>query len=248
MGWAAPETGDSPAAIHERLVEETWQEAVRWNSGLDISALAGSHREIVINTWRKAEKDISVSPAGSINGLDVVVETFRATLAACGSNDEDLARRCFDYYWSRRTGVFSAFDDAVPALESLGPRCKLAVITNGPCVTQRDKLEVLGLDRYFDLIVCSGDVGAAKPDAAIFRHVLERLGAGPEATVHVGDNLMADVAGANGAGLTSVWLNRTGHVPGPEDAVPAYEIASLSELEAIVRARRQTAGRVSLDA
>ena len=45
-----------------------------------------------------------------------------------------------------------------------------------------------------------------------------------------GDNLAADVAGANAAGLTSVWLNRYGAVRDKGDPEPAVEISSLSEL------------------
>ena len=56
-------------------------------------------------------------------------------------------------------------------------------------------------------------------------------GATGEAGVwHVGDNLVTDVAGANAAGLTSVWLNRAGAARSAADAVPALEITTLADL------------------
>ncbi|MCH7739066.1 MAG: HAD family hydrolase, partial [Chloroflexi bacterium] len=49
----------------------------------------------------------------------------------------------------------------------------------------------------------------------------------------VGDALQTDVAGANAAGATSVWLNRAG-VPNDSEVKPDYEIRSLTEVPALV--------------
>ncbi|MDQ1562703.1 MAG: hydrolase / 5-amino-6-(5-phospho-D-ribitylamino)uracil phosphatase [Actinomycetota bacterium] len=52
----------------------------------------------------------------------------------------------------------------------------------------------------------------------------------------IGDSLENDIAGAHAAGITSVWLNRTGEAL-PSGAVePDHVIASLSELPALLRA------------
>jgi HAD superfamily hydrolase (TIGR01549 family) len=62
----------------------------------------------------------------------------------------------------------------------------------------REQLHGLGL---LDVpIVASGEVGAAKPDPAVFRHALELLGARPDRTLHVGDS-EADADGARAAGM-----------------------------------------------
>jgi putative hydrolase of the HAD superfamily len=49
-------------------------------------------------------------------------------------------------------------------------------------------------------VVTSADAGAPKPDPAIFRLALDRLGVAPERALHVGDS-PEDEAGARGAGL-----------------------------------------------
>jgi len=219
----------------DRLADEALMEASKAGLALDMPALSDCYRSVSVKLWRKADDDIWVNAPRSINGLDIMLEAFRQALAACGCHDDAIVRRCFDYYWSQRAGIFQAYDDVVSTLESLRPSCKLAVITNGPCVTQPDKLEILGLDRYFDLIVCSGEVGASKPDPVIFRHTLYELQATPAGSLHVGDQLVPDVGGANGAGLTSVWINRTGHQRSPADPQPTYEITTLLDLKPIVR-------------
>ena len=62
---------------------------------------------------------------------------------------------------------------------------------------------------------------------------MDPAGCAPYRLLHVGDSLENDVAGANGAGARSVWLNRTGRANDTSHA-PAYEIASLADLGAIL--------------
>jgi putative hydrolase of the HAD superfamily len=59
------------------------------------------------------------------------------------------------------------------------------------------------LDALFDVLVFSGDVGMAKPDLAIYRLTVERLGLEPGECVFV-DDLAVNVRGAALAGLVGV--------------------------------------------
>ena len=51
--------------------------------------------------------------------------------------------------------------------------------------------------------------------------------------MHIGDSLETDVAGANGVGAASVWLNRQCE-PNDSAIAPDHEIRSLADLERIV--------------
>ena len=110
---------------------------------------------------------------------------------------------------------------------------QLGLITNGPSEHQRSRIEPLGLDRYFEAIAVSGELGVRKPDPAIFRHVLRALSVTPAAAVYVGDSLEADVAGAKAAGMAEVWLNRDGRAVSG-DHEPDAEIATLAELPGLL--------------
>lgn len=61
--------------------------------------------------------------------------------------------------------------------------------------------------QYFDAMTFSDEVGIRKPDPKIFRLTTHKLKAKPSETVHVGDNLRADVWGAKGAGLKAIHLD-----------------------------------------
>jgi putative hydrolase of the HAD superfamily len=102
---------------------------------------------------------------------------------------------------------------------------RLAIVSNWD-VSLYDVLERTGLRRLVDAVAISAELGVAKPDPAIFRVALERLGVDAAGAVHVGDSLEHDVAGARAAGLEAVLVVR--------DGAPARDgvrtVASLSEL------------------
>jgi putative hydrolase of the HAD superfamily len=75
----------------------------------------------------------------------------------------------------------------------------LVVVANWD-VSVHDRLRELGLAPYFDAVVSSADVGAAKPDRRIFDTALARLGVPAARALHVGDS-PADEEGARAAGL-----------------------------------------------
>ncbi|MEM2057998.1 MAG: HAD family hydrolase, partial [Thermoproteota archaeon] len=95
-------------------------------------------------------------------------------------------------------------------LAALRGRFRLGVISNGPSDIQRYKLKLFDLEREFDPIVISGEVGVAKPDPAIFRRALELARVSPPEALYVGDSPVYDIVGAKGVGMQMVWVNRNG--------------------------------------
>jgi putative hydrolase of the HAD superfamily len=102
---------------------------------------------------------------------------------------------------------------------------RLAVVSNWD-VSLHDVLERTGLRPLVDAVVISAELGVAKPDPAIFRAALDRLGAGPDGALHVGDSVEDDVAGARAAGLEAVLVARNG-APAPEGVRAVRSLAEL---------------------
>lgn len=76
-----------------------------------------------------------------------------------------------------------------------------------------DWLAAAGVLELVDGVVTSAEVGAAKPDARIFRRALELAGVDADQAVHVGDSPDNDVTGARAAGLRAVLVTRDGEAP-----------------------------------
>jgi putative hydrolase of the HAD superfamily len=84
---------------------------------------------------------------------------------------------------------------------------KLAVVSNWD-VSLAEALERVGLAPLLDCVVTSAEAGAAKPDPAVFRLALERLGVPPERAIHLGDTPDLDLVGAEAAGIEAVLVRR----------------------------------------
>lgn len=148
------------------------------------------------------------------------------THASLAANESDAIFEAYLEAWPRHLRLF---DDALPALEALRSRYRLALISNGLGRDQRLKLDRLGLHDYFEVCVISEEVGVTKPEPGIFAHTLEALGVTSEVALHAGDNPHHDVAGARAHGMRGVWVNRRGgRFDGPGDA--DAEVNDLGEL------------------
>lgn len=129
-------------------------------------------------------------------------ESIRRALAAAG-DDEALAHEAFEVFFAERQRV-DCYHDVMPALERLAGRYTLMALTNGNA-----DLERVGLAAWFrGGFIGAREFGVAKPDPRIFLAACERLGCAPGEVLHVGDDPLLDVAGAQSAGLHAGWIER----------------------------------------
>jgi putative hydrolase of the HAD superfamily len=115
------------------------------------------------------------------------------------------------------------YPDVVPALEAMrGSGLRLAIVSN---FDERlgGILDGLGLADRVDAVVASSELGVAKPNPAIFRHALGRLGVDARQAIHVGDHALEDVEGAQGAGMAALHLRRGAPGSGCPDLLAAAE-------------------------
>jgi len=94
--------------------------------------------------------------------------------------------------------------DALDAFRALG--LKLVVVSNANG-RARFLLQRLGLASRLEMVLDSHEEGVEKPDPRFFRIAMERSGASPESTMHVGDLYHVDVDGARAAGLRPMLLD-----------------------------------------
>ena len=128
--------------------------------------------------------------------------------------------------------TWDVFPDVVPALAALRDMsAALGIVSNFDSRVLRI-LDGLGLARWFASVTLSSQVGATKPDPAIFARALARHGIDPSRALHVGDSPGEDGDGAVAAGLRAVLIDRAGrHADRPGLA----RIGSLSALPGLIR-------------
>ena len=108
------------------------------------------------------------------------------------------------------------------------------IITNGFEEVQFIKLEKSNLAQYFEEVITSENAGQKKPHPTIFDFALNLTGAKKEESLMIGDNLEADILGAQQFGIDQVYFN-------PEKASHqvsvTHEISDLKQLIPILEDR-----------
>lgn len=151
-----------------------------------------------------------------------------AALADEAGGDPAAGERVADAFSDERDhGDVRPLPGAETAVERLAGEYRLGIVTNGAPEMQVQKLEALPFADAFETVVYAGYDAPSKPDPAPFYRGLDALDATPERSVHVGNSLESDVAGAAAAGVRSVWLGNGVESPSP---TPDYRIESLREL------------------
>jgi HAD superfamily hydrolase (TIGR01509 family) len=117
-------------------------------------------------------------------------------------------------------------DGVRPALAALRDHGLTLVVVSNANGTLRAHLDRIGLASHVDIVIDSQDEGVEKPDPRLFQIALERAGARPDSTIHVGDLYQVDVVGARAAGLRGILLDETGLHPDAD----CDRVASLAEL------------------
>lgn len=107
---------------------------------------------------------------------------------------------------------------------------RISVVTNGWVDKQKQTLAGLGLTPLVDDVVISREVGLSKPDPAIYRLALTRLGVDAPDAWFVGDSPRNDVWGPQQVGLRAAYLP-TGHALGGE--VPDAVLRDLRDVLAL---------------
>jgi len=119
------------------------------------------------------------------------------------------------FHWQKqyRLGLVTNFDDAKTVQH----------------VLTRD-----GIDRLFQSIIISAEMGIRKPCREIFSKACGQLDASPDKTLFIGDNWTDDIIGAKGLGMDTAWINPD-RLPQPEGTISTdYDLSDLAELEDIV--------------
>lgn len=102
------------------------------------------------------------------------------------------------------------FPHAIETLDYLQAKYNLHLISNGFKEACQSKLKHSNLSPYFKTIVISELFGVNKPDPRIFEHALNNGSAQKESSIMIGDNIDADVRGAQNVGMDAIFFNPVG--------------------------------------
>ncbi len=231
--------------LWETLIhEDASLEAPRRNYRIDqISAIAGKHGiSLAREAWEKAHRDVLLKMdaywSASLDTSVVEQVKFFIELAAGPAASKlpgGALLECAKHYGEAAMKFPPTAADGARSVLQVAKACglRMALICNTgrtPGKVLREILKNFGLIDLFDVHFFSDEGRLRKPAKEVFMKILQRLGAEPGESIHVGDQPETDVAGARAAGMKCVLLKRSGSVSAAAD----YVISAIADLPAIL--------------
>jgi HAD superfamily hydrolase (TIGR01509 family) len=173
----------------------------------------------------------STRPSRGVGSFAGAEEDMASVLEACGLEPQPaLVAEILELERSSLLTRIHLFEDSIPVLRALRARGVRTALVSNCSRSTRPVVDDLGLDREMDAVVLSFEVGAAKPDAAIYRAALDRLGAEPAGAAFVDDqSVYCD--GAAALGMRTYLIQRD---PSLDDRVSTDGHTLIPDLAALL--------------
>lgn len=169
---------------------------------------------------------------GEISKENLRTKRFERTLLKFNIDNLPLAQKLGDGYIETSPYQTNLFPETIETLESLKKDdFQLHIITNGFKEVQYIKLKNSGLIDYFDVILCSEEVGKSKPNPEVFQFALEKAKAEKKESLMIGDDYHADIIGAEKFGIQSILFDpENKHKEGRHD----WKVKRLGEIPELI--------------
>ena len=133
------------------------------------------------------------------------------------------------------------YDDVLPCLSELKRSgIKVGIITDGYAIAQRQKLKAVQVDKYFDEIIVTDELGRDywKPHPKAFELIKERFQVDFNEMIYVGDNLEKDFVAGNILGIITIEIVRKHGIYINDNSnilySARYKIEKLEQLDSII--------------
>jgi putative hydrolase of the HAD superfamily len=136
------------------------------------------------------------------------VKRFEDTLKSFQINNRELAEKLAEEYVHTSPYQTNIFPGTIETLKELkANNHELHIITNGFKEIQAIKLKNSGIRDYFDIIVCSEEVGKNKPAPEVFQYATNLAKANPSDSLMIGDDYLVDIVGAERFGMKGILFD-----------------------------------------
>ena len=175
----------------------------------DIDGVLADSREAISHNTKCLMKEFGFDvPDSRIEGMSSAhsAESVLIALAPSLGNDPALRKKMLDRLRDLTSENMALVKPSLlaPQVPIIAKRYRLAAASNRK-TSARVVLEVLGIGKYFEAVMTSADA-PVKPDPAMIRLVLGKMGVRAGDAVFVGDN-KEDLQAGEGAGVRSIMLD-----------------------------------------
>ncbi|WP_418285986.1 HAD family hydrolase [Halorubrum sp. DTA46] len=192
-------------------------------------------RETFDELYAAGRREAKRETGGTAASHERFIYFKRALRAHADAHDAAAALAVGEAYWEGYMTEMALCDGVEAVFDALADAgTSIAVVTNLTTNVQLEKLARLGIDDYVDRLVTSEEVGREKPSALPFTTALAALDCRPSEVLVVGDNVEADVEGANALGMDTALFVADGETPDRDELrgprIPDYRVDEFADL------------------
>ena len=169
---------------------------------------------------------------GKITKEELNKRRYSYPLEVVGIKDQELADTFCREALGRIPTKNRLIDGAIELLEYLRPKYNMYILSNGFKELQSHKMRTAGIDKYFDALILSEDIGVNKPNRELYEYALEKTGSKLEESIMIGDMFETDIAGAANIGMKQIYFN-----PKKKEShtfAPTYMVTELLQIKDIL--------------
>lgn len=186
--------------------------ATEWlleKSGVTSEEEIASYVRHLVTRYREAIQAI-VEGAPFRSPFDIIRTAMEQSLEDFNLNtDQKIVDEATQRFKSLHIELSTVYSGVTELLDSLlGKGKALGVISNSFIGHANIILKKLELDHYFSSVIDCGDVQGFKPMSSLFLRVARDLDVEASKSIYVGDEYYADMVGAKGVGMTTIWINK----------------------------------------
>lgn len=182
--------------------------------------LFDSYKAINKSLWKKYEE-------GEISNSEVVATRFELFFKEVGKDID--GKKTDEMYRNYLAEGDQLFDGVYNLLEILSKSHVLCIASNGIGKTQHTRLINNNIKKFFDYIFISEEIGSKKPERQFFETIFNKLeNYSKEQILMVGDNINADIKGADSFGIDScLVLDKNIE---QNDIIPTYTVKKVVDI------------------
>ena len=169
---------------------------------------------------------------GKITKEELNKRCYSYPLEVVGIKDQELADTFCREALGRIPTKNRLIDGAIELLEYLRPKYNMYILSNGFKELQSHKMRTAGIDKYFDALILSEDIGVNKPNRELYEYALEKTGSKLEESIMIGDMFETDIVGAANIGMKQIYFN-----PKKKEShtfAPTYMVTELLQIKDIL--------------
>lgn len=148
------------------------------------------------------------------------------------NNVSEVQKIVQTYYEKKRLGIL--YPEVIHVLSTLKEMNYYLMVISNKSYSNPSSLRTYQIDKYFDAIIYSYQVGCAKPGRTIFEYAQKVANVYADEILHVGDSIKADIIGAHRVNWHTALINRM--MRSQNGGIkPEYSITSLEQILSIVK-------------